>query len=234
LADQLQQSRLREYFLAVASQIGVDQSFKAREYIKMNMFNSAFGIVKDGKVSVSIKSTLGSEKLLYVLQPGEMFGEKNYFSAQKLNCSYRAKESANIAMINWKTWDDYQRKHPEAHHNLTCAITQKFMTVLRQLTTCVFNDALGRIADVLLILASQAELSVDVKEKRLVPTFAFNQHELARYTGCSRISVARALRRFEAKKIISITNGQITVNDVAGLSIYVDFADNTVGEDVSQ
>ncbi|WDC85317.1 helix-turn-helix domain-containing protein [Caloramator sp. mosi_1] len=88
-----------------------------------------------------------------------------------------------------------------------------------QLTSAIFNDSVGKIADTLIRLASCSENN---KDKELSISVAYTHQELANNVGCSRITITRCLNKFVDEGIIKIHNKRIIIKDIEKLQSYID------------
>ncbi|SKA93965.1 cAMP-binding domain of CRP or a regulatory subunit of cAMP-dependent protein kinases [Caloramator quimbayensis] len=218
LFDNKRQKIMRQYFLNNLSPKGIIKKYKKNELIDLDA-EQYIGIVVKGVVSQSIISFKGNEKLLYVLRPGEIFNEMDYFCGGNDSIISRVKENAEVSLISKSIIEEELIKNPQAYRYFIHSITRKFRIVMLQLTNSVFNDSTGRIADALLRLASCSE--DDNCSKKSINMF-FTHQELANNIGCSRITVTRCLNKFLEEKIISYENKKIIINNPDALKKYID------------
>ena len=219
--DEKKQIAMRHYFLNELSELGVVRKYEKKQTIDCEVARSSFGIVVRGKVAKSIISFQGSERLLYTMRPGEIFGEMNLFCGGGLHFLVRAKEYAEISYISRELLQKVVSENPAVYPFLINSITRKYRIVLLQLTNITFNDSPGRIADALIRLAACSDTLEAGQDQRSISTL-FTQGELAHNVGCSRITVTRVLKKFMAEKLISIEKKKIIIKDMEALAAYTD------------
>lgn len=219
LFDENRQSLMRDYFLNKLSTLGNIRSYKKNELLDIDLDNY-FGIVVSGVISINILSSKGNEKLLYVLRPGEIFGEMNYFCGGSKLTMAIVKERAKVSLVHKDIVEQELSKNPKIYRYFIHSITRKYRILMLQLTNNVFNDSIGRIADALLRLASCSKGASGTC--RLLLDEVFTHQELASNIGCSRITVTRCLNRFIDEGVISYEGKKIIINDPAALKLYTD------------
>lgn len=219
LFDEKRQSAMRNYFLKDLGRLGTIRKYNKNELLDID-YDNYFGIVVCGVVSINILSSKGNEKLLYVLRPGEIFGEMNYFCGGSSLTLARVKEKAQVSIIHRDILEAELSKNSEIYRYFIHSITRKYRIVMLQLTNNVFNDSIGRIADALLRLAS-CSTGAGQMERVLIDT-PFTHQELASNIGCSRITVTRCLNRFLDENIIEYEDRKIIIKDSDALKQYID------------
>ena len=216
--DDNRQSIMRGFFLNDLSKLGTEKKFKKNELIDIKLENYV-AIVLKGVISQSIISSNGHEKLLYLLRPGEIFGEMYLFCGGTDSIIAKGKTDGKMAIIAGDTLEEMLNTHPDIYRHFIHSITRKFRIVMLQLTNCVFNDALGKISDALLRLCSCSEPD---GMGRTCINMTFTHQELANNIGCSRITVTRCLNRLLNENVISYDNRSIIINRPDVLKQYID------------
>lgn len=218
LFDIHRQSDMRNYFLCELSKHGTLRRYEKNELINIDM-ERYVAIVVSGVISQNILSSKGNEKLLYLIRPGEIFGETYYFCGGKNTIIMRAKNKSVISILNEEVLDNILEEKPQIYRYFIHSITRKFRIVMLGLTNNTFNDSTGRIADAILRLASCA----DPDDKgRVCINMVYTHQELANNIGCSRITVTRCLKKFSREKLISFENRKIIINNPDQLKKYID------------
>jgi CRP-like cAMP-binding protein len=208
---------MRQLFLKLSKE-GIIKSYNKNEIIDIESGEYVV-IVVEGILSVEIISSMGNEKLLYVLRPGEIYGEMSYFCGGRCVTILKAKEKSKIALVKRDILETVLENEPEIYRYFIHSITRKFRIVMLQLTSAIFNDSIGKIADTLLRLASCSEKNPD---EEVFISVSYTHQELANNVGCSRITITRCLNRFISEGIIDIKNKRIIIKDIDKLQSYVD------------
>ncbi len=214
--DPVSQEQMRQYFCQQLAPKGYERKYVRNQFIEPD--ETAFGIVTQGCVTLSIVSAQGREKLLYLLRPGEIFGEMNLVGDGALNYILRVKEPAAISFIRKSVLLQETAANPQAYHFLLHSITRKFRIVLLQSTNMLFNNARGQLAEALLRLAAcsgKTGTSPSIGSR-------FTQMELAQNIGCSRITVTRILNEFRNQGLIQLRDKKITILDAETLASLTD------------
>ena len=220
--DDRKQTEMRRFFCDKLSKWGCLKSYAKGSWIDPSYCDDAFGIIVKGIVAKSIVSMQGKEKLLYLLRPGEIFGEMNLLGGGKLSYAVRAKEASQVAFVTKEVLERSVSDCPDAYGWLMHSMTRKFRIVLLQSTSYRFNDARGRIADALLRLSACSNEAPGKSGGFLRISSTFTQHELAQNVGCSRITVTRQLKEFIEEGVIRMENKKIVILNMAALASYTD------------
>jgi len=216
--DDNRQLIMRKFFLDNLSKIGTIKDFKKNELINIKS-ESYVAIVLKGHITQSVISTKGHEKLLYVLRPGEIFGEMNFFCGGTDSIIAKGKTDGQMSVITGDTLEKALEMHPEIYRHFIHSITRKFRIILLQLTNSIFNDAIGKICDALLRLYSCADRTESGQASINLP---LTHQELANNIGCSRITVTRCLNKLLDENVISYENKSIVINKPEVLKQYID------------
>jgi len=218
LFDKMKQIEMRNYFIDLSKRMGESKSYKKNEIVNYDR-SSFVGIVKNGLLAENIVSSKGKIHFLYVLAKGELLDETSYFCGGENVTITIAKEDTDIALIKNEVLTAELSNNPEAYRYFIHSITRKYRIILLHLTSNIFNDSMGKIADALLRLASCAD--EDPLGRTIVDEVLTHQ-ELANNIGCSRVTVTNCLKELMDKEIISYQNKMIIINEPETLRSFVD------------
>lgn len=212
------QEKMRNYFSNNLSKIGHMKKYNKNELIDID-FELNVAIVVKGVVKQSIISSKGNEKVLYFIRSGELLGEMIYFCGGSDSIVSTAKEYVVVAILSQEVLERELSLNPGINRYFMHSMTRKFRIVMLELTSTVFNDARGKLADTLLRLSStsEADNSAFVSLGRI-----FTHEELANIIGCSRITVTRCLNEFLKDKAIYYNDKKIIINKPDVLKAYID------------
>ncbi|MBS4538291.1 Crp/Fnr family transcriptional regulator [Clostridium sp. D2Q-11] len=217
LFDKQKQQKMREFFLRELKDIGV-----IKYYEKNNLITSPtsdyIAVVVDGKIKQTLISAKGISKSLYILQPGEIIGELDYFGGGDIHGSSIAMTNTCISVINKQNLEKALKNNPDIYRYLLYSSSRKFRIVMLQMESMAFNDSLGALAKQILRLSSQEGVKRDKDEIIDMP---LTHQELAELMGCSRVTVTRGINTFKNKGIIDIENKMIVIKDKDRLVDYV-------------
>lgn len=166
--------------------------------------------VQKGKVKVYKTNDDGKELIVSIANEGEFFG----YTALLENCAYKenadALEDAEIAGLPKAEFEELMNLNPE--------VTRKFIQLLasdvakreEQLIQMAFNSLRRKVANSLLTVHKKNR---DNSDKRI----CMSRINLAAIAGTATESLIRTLTDFRAEKLIDITEGKITILNIAKL-----------------
>ncbi len=207
---------MRRYFLRLGKK-GLLKKYSTGEMVEIDTRDN-FGIVMEGKFKQSLYCLMGSEKCLYILQPGEIFGEMDFFTCGRNNIIGRAMEKSVVSVINRNVIEEELKTERTGYNYFLHSVTRKFRIVMLQMAGLVFNDSLGKLAEILLRLASQEGrevcngVMIDIK---------LIHEDIASLIGCSRATVTKGLNKLKNEGIIEIENKKITIYHPEELERYI-------------
>lgn len=218
LFDEAKQNEMRHYFYDLAVRLGRTKIYRKNELIELRP-GEEFGIVLSGLLYQNVLSVTGQVHGLYVLSRGEIFGETVYFCQGSDPILNIVKETVEVSFVSKRQLEIELSSNPESYRFFIHSITRKFRIVMLQMTTHVFNDSLGKLAGVLLRLASCSDTGSDNKPRI---TISFTHQELANNIGCSRITVTNSLKVLTDEKAIRMEGKYIVIEDVQMLERHID------------
>lgn len=212
---------MRDYFLNILTKLGQIKKYKKNELIDID-WDVNVGIVVKGVVMQSVISSNGHEKVLYLIRGGEVLGEMIYFCGGVDSIISTAKEYVEVAILSQEVLERELSLKPEIHRYFMHSMTRKFRIVMLQLTSAIFNDSRGKLADTLLRLSSTSEQNNSgiVSLSRI-----FTHEELANIIGCSRVTVTKCLNEFFSDEVISYDIKKIIINKPEVLKTYIDLVE---------
>ncbi|TFZ39869.1 Crp/Fnr family transcriptional regulator [Soehngenia longivitae] len=214
--DSKRQEQMRRSFLKIAEK-GNLKSYKKNSIIKIPD-KKCIVIVISGNIKQSIYSMDGEEKILYLLQGGEIFKEMDYFCGGESTLVTKALEDSTISILEEEVIENILLENPNIYRDIIHSITRKFRIVMFQMANMAFSDSLGKVADTLIRLYYQEGQDMDrgkkINEK-------FTHEEIAKLIGCSRVTVTRALNKFKDENMLEINNGEIIIRDIENLEKFI-------------
>ncbi len=216
LFDQKKQEEMRRYFLRLGNK-GLLKKYSTGALVEIDTRDN-FGIVMEGKLKQALYSLMGSEKSLYILQPGEIFGEMDFFTCGRNNIIGRAMENSIVSVINRNVIEEELKMEGAGYNYFLHSVTRKFRIIMLQMAGLVFNDSLGKLAEILLRLASQEGREVG---NGLIIDIKFIHEDLASLIGCSRATVTKGLNKLKNEGIIEVENKKILIYHPEELERYI-------------
>lgn len=173
-----------------------------------------------GKVTVKelrrrAQSIQVRESLLWLMGPGEMFGELSVFDAGHRSTTATAQTACRVLRLSGAD----MRQLVEDRHDVAQALLRQMATRLRrsdnQSSRFILSDVPGRLASLLVSLCdrfgTQAGSSWEVAHD-------LTQAELAQVVGASRESVNKALTDFEQRGILTVQSRTVVIHDLDRLT----------------
>nr|PZN02577.1 MAG: Crp/Fnr family transcriptional regulator [Bacillota bacterium] len=214
--DVKKQENMRNFFLDMAKG-GKRKAFNKGEEVKVGTDKPYIAIVTKGRVKQSVFGKNGREKILYILQPGEIFGEFAYLGGGKDLIVGQAMEPCEISVFFKDDLDRVLASNPEAYKYIAHSMCRKFRIVLMQMSDLIFKNSLGRLCDILLRLYCQQGKPT---ENGFLIDLPLTHENIANLIGCDRVTVTRGLNRLKKEGIIHIEGKKIVIKELEKLEKY--------------
>jgi CRP/FNR family cyclic AMP-dependent transcriptional regulator len=165
-------------------------------------------IVISGRVRIFNSSAQGRSKTVAYLDSGDFFGELSFIDQESRSASAEALEPCVFATINAERYREWILARPEVAWALLKSLSARLRQAKREIQALSFNNALGRVAQILLDLAGHYGEKTD---DGLSIIRSFKQRELADMAGTAREVVSRALSRFKRIGCVKLSGDRITL-----------------------
>ena len=150
------------------------------------------------------------ESLLWLMGPGEMFGELSIFDGGARSTAATTQTEASVLRFPGATLRHLVESNPE----VSAAMLRQLATRLRrsdnQSAGFILSDVPGRLAHLLLSLG---ERFGEPTTKGLSVPHDLTQAEIAQIVGASRESVNKALSEFENRGLITVNSRSVVLHD---------------------
>lgn len=167
-------------------------------------------ILVAGRVKLSMLSPDGKEKVLTILQEGDIFGEMSLFDQDPHPLTAEVVEDARLVILPFKDLETIIMKNPKVAIKIIEALAKKTRLLTSQIRELVFQDAEGRLASLLTRFVE--EFGVEVKSGKMIDLILTHQ-EIANLLGSSRVTVTKLLNQFIDEGVIKIYKRKIVVLD---------------------
>ncbi|RCW50506.1 MULTISPECIES: Crp/Fnr family transcriptional regulator [unclassified Halanaerobium] len=164
----------------------------------------------NGKVKLTMLSEEGKEKVLTILQEGDIFGEISLFDEDPHPLTAETLDDARLLIIPWKDMENIILERPSLAIKIIEALSKKTRLLTSQVRELVFQDAAGRLASLLARLSDDFGREVD---QGTVIDLVLTHQELANLIGSSRVTVTKLINRFIDDGIIKIVKRKIIITD---------------------
>ena len=208
------QTKMKDFYLNEIAPLGNQKSYKKNDQIDY-FPNSKLAIVTEGRLKICIYTKSGLEKILFFLNPGEIYGEESLFYPH-IDITLVPLEATTISFIDNEVLQNYLISHPMDYRYLFQSILRKYQISLFQMGDLLKRSPKAQICSALSRLMAQRSTtnsSIDFYELDVYLT-----HEvLGNIIGCSRVTVTRVLNELKAEGIIDTSNRRIKILDIEAL-----------------
>lgn len=167
--------------------------------------------LKTGRVKITKYLADGSEKIIAIVNPGEVFGEMAYFDeAQRTDYAVTIEPSL-ICAINKNDLAAFIEKNPSLNLRLTKLLGFKLRSFSERIEDLIFKDADQRIASFILRFAEKNGKKIG--DQIFVKPFLKHQN-IGELTACSRQTVNYFLTGLRNKGIIDFDRSKLTINNI--------------------
>ncbi len=170
-------------------------------------------ILQRGQVLITLNDVEGSEVILRVIKPGELFGELCFCSKREQlreNCARAAIDSESL-QLNYANFVDYLRRTPDALEAFTLRLCERLADAERRIEVLSHRGAEARLGRLLLQLAQTKPPNHANPE----PTtkIAAGHDELARMAAMTRPHLTVTMGKLRTRGLIHYDRGsQLTIN----------------------
>ena len=167
-------------------------------------------LLVDGQVKLSMLSSEGREKVMTILQGGDIFGEISLFDHDPHPLTAEVLEKARLMILDWNDLEEIIMEQPRLALKIIEALSKKTRLLTSQVRDLVFHDAKGRLANLLIRFAN--DFGQDVEEGTMIEIILTHQ-EIANLLGVSRVTVTKTLNKLIDEGVIKIKERKIYILD---------------------
>ena len=182
---------------------------------------NALFILKSGMVKITIEDHNGREIILRVLYPTDFFGDMALLDGMPRSATVTTQEATDALVIYRDHFLNLIDKFPRILLNMTATLSRRLRRVNELIRSLAFYDVYGKVARVLLDLATERGRKTDTGT---VIDLRLTQQELAELAGMSRETMTRTLRDFQQAGVVRIESGIITILEIDMLRREMDMA----------
>lgn len=168
----------------------------------------------NGKVKLSMLSAEGKEKVLTILQEGDIFGELSLFDEDPHPLTAEVMDDARLLIIPWNEMEKMIQERPSLAIKIIEALSKKTRLLTSQVRELVFQDAAGRLASLISRLAE--DFGREIEEGTVIDLVLTHQ-EIANLIGSSRVTVTKLINKFIDEGMITIKKRKIIIIDFESL-----------------
>ncbi|GAB4224352.1 MAG: cyclic nucleotide-binding domain-containing protein [Spirochaetales bacterium] len=167
-------------------------------------------IIQKGSVKIS-KLVGGTEVLLAVLKPGDIFGEMSLIENKPRSASAIAYEDTVLLAVNKDNFARMVITQPQIIARLTQLLAERIWFIYKQLANTLLKDPVAKMYDALLIQLERARVPIRSGESY---TFDIGPKELINMVGLPMAEGNNALRSLLQNPRIKAVDNRIFTSDV--------------------
>jgi len=187
---------------------------KGRDLFHEDSYPKEVYIIKRGKVKLFQRDLGGSEKILYLYTPGEMFGYRPVLCNQRHPASAQTIEDSSIYKLHITHFLSLLGQSTALSGYLLQNLSHEFTVLLNRIGAFAQKSVKERVALSLLIMREKYRSEHGSRE----PEISLSRTDLAAFSGTTIESVARIITRFKENKIIKTNGRKILILDPEALS----------------
>jgi CRP/FNR family transcriptional regulator len=166
-------------------------------------------LVVAGKVRLSRRCADGSEVLLDIVLPDEMFGESAFLNIPNLSECATAIGKTTVMAWPASELEDLVLRRPRLGVALLQILAERNLECSRQIESFSLDNTERRLARVLIRFSERMGVTEDDGSVRMMP---FTHEALSRYVGTSREIVTQYMNRFRKQGFVSYSRRGIVVH----------------------
>lgn len=204
-------SNLEKNKMMELNKLVTDQKIKGDEPIYFaNEPSKTIYFLKTGRVKINKYLSDGSEKIIAIINPGEIFGEMAYLDEDQRTDYAVTVEPSLICAINKNDLASFMEKNLELNLRLTKILGLKLKRFSERIEDLIFKDADHRIASFIIRYAEKNGKKVG--DQIFVKPFLKHQN-IAELTACSRQTVNYTLADLRKRGIIDFDRSKLIINN---------------------
>lgn len=170
-----------------------------------------------GKAKQYVMSEEGREKILFILEPGDILGDISMFEQREAGFYVEAVEDLELMHLTSSDLQEALRKYPEYNLYILSSLSKKARNLVNQLEDTCFKDAETRVCDLLIKLAFY-EGKMD-KEGTTI-TFRTSQQFISDMLGINRITTVKIIKSLRMMGLLDVKGNRYIINDLSLLEMY--------------
>jgi CRP/FNR family transcriptional regulator/CRP/FNR family cyclic AMP-dependent transcriptional regulator len=207
--------------LSSAELIGLAGLMRPRPYARDEVIylrgdpGTAFYVIANGRVKITLTSPDGKELILRRLGPGDFHGELALLDDEPRSADAIVTEPSVLLVLQRDAFRQFLTEHPTVATKLLATVSNYLRRNAELIQDATFLDVPARLARILLELAGGTDGALP-PSGAVIPD-RLKQSELASLVGATRESINKWLGAFERQGLIRVDKGQIILLRPAAL-----------------
>jgi len=219
LKDMAVFSRLDDRELKLICENSSEKIYKKGELIFLEDDNiQKLYMLVEGRVKLTMLSPEGKEKVMTILQGGDLMGEISLFDHDTHPLTAEVIEDSRLLIISRSALENIIMEYPAIAIKIIEALAKKTRLLTSQIKELVFKNASGRLAG--LLKRFSFDFGVE-KNGGILIELVLTHNDIANLLGLSRVTVTKTINNFIDKGIIKIYKRKIFVKNQEKLESYL-------------
>jgi CRP-like cAMP-binding protein len=177
-------------------------------------------IVLKGRVKIGSVGVSGSELILNVMEPGQIFGEMALVDGEPRSADAVAAKDCEIVTLLRRDFLPVLSRHPDAALGMMAVLSRRIRQTTQFVEDAIFLDVAARLLHRIEQLAERYGCE-DPESGAVRIDHDFTQQDLADSVGLTRVSINRQLSAWEERGLIEKGRGWIRIPDPDALDAFV-------------
>jgi CRP-like cAMP-binding protein len=165
-------------------------------------------VITSGKVKISHTTPEGNEALLAILGDGDFFGELALLDETPRSATAEALDITDTLTLHRSEFMHFIESNPAFARHVLYVLARRIRNMNSQISDIFFLDLSGRVARMLLNLATQYGVEVADGIQIDIP---LTQTDLSEMTGATRVSINKTLGRFRRSGWLRVKGRTFTI-----------------------
>ncbi|GHN02581.1 CarD family transcriptional regulator [Cytophagales bacterium WSM2-2] len=188
------------------------------ELFREGSFPNRVFILKKGKVKIYQTTSDGIEQIVYIYEPGDIFGYRPILCNEKHPVSARTLEDSIVLLMPRARFQELLERSTKLAHQLLKNLSSEFSVWINYITTFAQYSVKERLALALLILSEKYKRAKHSSHHEI----ALSRKDLASFSGTSIETLSRTLGKWKAEKIIVTRGRKIQIRNIPKLLELID------------
>ncbi|TZE82409.1 Crp/Fnr family transcriptional regulator [Calorimonas adulescens] len=199
----------KDYFREAFKTAGWDRVYKKGEIIHMDEEPGEYiyFIIK-GKVAHIIHDNTGKERVILIMDDGDIFGEVTLFEEKQNLVISETMDDSVIKKIPKAEFAELLNRDNGLYLAVIKLLSQKFRWLIMDIIDLSFENVYGRVATYLLMLMDRYG---EKDDRGITIGIKLSQNDISRMVGASRVSVTKVMEEFSRLGILEVKNKMITI-----------------------
>jgi len=167
-------------------------------------------VLCEGQVKLSMASRDGRTLVLRFAKPGEVLGLTAVVAGIPYEVTAEALTASQLAFVRKNDFLKFLEHHPGSYEAISKYLVSVYASACNQLRSVGLSPIPKRLARLLLDWSEEAGREEKVDCRIMM---RLTHEEIGEFIGSTRETVTRTLGDFETRRIISLRDGSVTIND---------------------